>query len=377
MTIHQNPDWISPDLFKYINFMLQSNGYVSSLALNSAMDELFKDDPWWEFEYETVLQTFEQYGLSLPNVHVLGQIQCISAIRNGKSFIDKEWHLFEKACLTLCAIPVLFYEKQNVPIECVYHALTLMKKLGTLDISDEVMHYIGCEALNDELLWHPNAFIDGALTDALARIKEDIGISEAEISEIRTATKARFNDIVNKDLDKIVFDQNSIADMMCARIYRSIVIGKNLAEAEVIALTDFDDIKNGRKSFNKGETAEVAEDLSPAEQPDEDMIFEDVAGEEVATFGDGVKEVMLDKMAELIEVFKEASFKNVPIETGVSVSGGEDDSDGPSNELVSTPQVANMNAEDAHEYVQNRQINDGDSGGSKHEVLDPSIAFEL
>ncbi len=377
MAIYQNPDWISPDLFKYINFMLQGENYVSSLALNSAMDEIFREDPWWEFEYETILQTFEQMGFSLPNVHVLGQIQCIASIRNGKSFIDKEWHIFEKACLTLCAVPVLFYEKQNVPIECVYHALTLMKKLGTLEISDEVMHYIGCEAINDEILWHPNTFIDNALTDALARIKEDIGISENEISDIRSATKTRFNDIVNKDLDKINFDQSNIADMMCARIYRSIVIGKNLAEAEFAAITEFEDIKNGRKSFNKGETAEVPADVIPNDADEDNVVFENTGEVEVDSFDDGVKEVMLSKMAELIDLFKEGSFKNVPIETGVPVSGGEDDSDGPSNELVSTPPMANMNAVDAHEYAKNDQLNNGDSGGSKHEVLDPSIAFEL
>lgn len=377
MAIHQNPDWISPDLFKYINFMLQGENYVSSLALNSAMDDIFRQDPWWEFEYETLLQTFEQLNMALPSVHVLGQIQCIASLRNGKSFIDKEWHIFEKACLTLCAIPVLFYEKQNVPIECVYHAITLMKKLGTLDISEEVMHYIGCEAINDEILWHPNSFIDKALTDSLARIKEDIGISEAEIAEIRTNTKARFEDIVNKDLDKINFDQNSIADMMCARLYRSIVLGKNLAEAEVKSLTEFDDIKTGRKSFDLGETAEVSADMPSNTNDDDNIIFGDTPGVDVDTFDDGVKEVMLSKMAELVDMFKEGSFKNVPIETGVPVSGGEDDSDGPSNDLVSTPPIANMDAVAAQEYAKNTQLNNADSGGSKHEVLDPSIAFEL
>lgn len=375
--------WANQDLFRFISHLLNQPVFVPTLTLAAIMDELFKDESWWEYEYETILQMIESMDLPLPSVHVLGQIQCISALKSGRASIDKEWHLFEKASLSITGVPVLFYDKQNVPIEYIYHALKIMNKIAKVELSDEVVHYIGCETINDDILWHPTQFIDEATVAALDRIKSVIGLNKEEIDEIRATTKSRFNDIVDKDIDKINFDETSTADMMCLRIYRSILVGKELAEVESKALSTFLSIKDGHMTFDGKQLSEKIEYDSPDKtdieyDPEIELITTDDIPE-IQTFEDGVKEALFVKMGELSEVFKQAAFKNVPIETGAPMSGGEDDSDGPSHELFSTPETADDVAESAMLDAMNRNLNKGNtnSGGSKHEVADPSIAFEL
>ena len=140
---------LSQDLRNYINYALTQKIYYPALAISAIMDFIFSSENWWEFEYETILEELERLGLAKPNNNILGEIQCLSAIRGGKSFVDQEWHLFEKTCAALTGIPVLFYEKQNLPIENVVHAMRIMEKLTKVEYSEEVQHYIGCEAIND------------------------------------------------------------------------------------------------------------------------------------------------------------------------------------------------------------------------------------
>ena len=106
-------DLFSNDLISFMKDALSRPLYYPAMALCAIMDTLFGDEKWWEYEYETVLQELSKMNMPRPSIALLGEIQCISALRNGKAMIDKEWHLFEKACASLTGIPVLFYEKQN------------------------------------------------------------------------------------------------------------------------------------------------------------------------------------------------------------------------------------------------------------------------
>ena len=381
MAALNKPDWVSQDMFDYIKSMLSEKIFTPSLALCSAMDLLFKGDDWCEFEYETLLDTFRTAGLPTPTVHVLGQIQCISAIRRGKSFVDKEWNIFEKAAASLTGIPVLFYEKQNLPIEYVYHAMKIINRLGTSEYSEEVWHYIGCEAINDEILWHPIKAIDDAIVAAMARIGKYIGLDPEEVKSVREATEARFKELIEIDVDKINFDKSSIADMMCMNLFRSITIGKALVEIETEAMTKFNGIKDGIMLFNSdGTTTEsiVYED-APAVLDPEVEIYSSDANIDVSDFGDGARELILEKMAELVEVYKFAGLPGVPIETGAPM-GGQNTGDDTWYNLSSTPAKDGLAEEVMAEIINENTENDKDEDdlhNDKHEVLDPSSAFSL
>jgi len=297
-------DHFGKDLVSFMRDALSKPLYYPAMALCAIMDTLFSDEKWWEYEYETVLQELSKMGMPRPSNALLGEIQCISALRNGKALIDKEWHLFEKACAALTGIPVLFYEKQNLPIENVLHAMNLMRKFGPFEMSDEVKHYVGCEAINDELFWHPFEIIDDYLYQALQRLKVPLGFDMAVIDPLRERVSDRFDQYEDMDIDKAVFKEDSEEDQMCLRIFTSLTRGKALLEAENEALNTFNNIKEGVMTYTSHH-AETAAEIPPDEErsydisPDVDIV--DLDSGDVETFEDGVKTAAL----ELAQQFKD------------------------------------------------------------------------
>lgn len=372
---HLKPESMSDNLYNYIKSKLEKEDYIPSLTLNAIMDAVFDgSEKWWEFEYETILQSLSSIGISLRSVHLLGEIQCISAIRGGNSFIDKEWHLLEKAALALTGIPVLFFEKQNIPIEIVYHATKLIRRMGKYEPSEEVKHYIGCEAINDEILWYPIKDIDTEIVSSMGRLKSIIGMSDEDLAKVRDATETKFNSIMEEDLETVEFDNSKVEDVMCASVLKSILIGKNLEEIEHEALSKFTAIKDGVEIYTPDTdkpaipVQENETDITDEFDPEIELVEE--SSEEIVTIGDTIKEAQE-------ALFKEASrLPGVPIDTGVVMSGQEDDSKGPSQQSESTPPLEG----DAEAMIEQAKINatTGDtSESSSHEVVDPSIAFEL
>ena len=297
-------DRFSKDLISFMKDALSKPLYYPAMALCAIMDTLFGDEKWWEYEYETVLQELSKMNMPRPSIALLGEIQCISALRNGKAMIDKEWHLFEKACASLTGIPVLFYEKQNLPIENVLHAMNLMRKFGPFEMSDEVKHYVGCEAINDELFWHPFEIIDDYLYQALQRLKVPLGFDMTVIDPLRDRVSDRFDKYEEMDIDKAVFKEDSVEDQMCLRIFTSLAKGKALLEGENEALNTFNNIKDGVMTYSSHQ-AETAADIPEDEQnsydisPDVDIV--DLDSGDVETFEDGVKVAAL----ELAQQFKD------------------------------------------------------------------------
>lgn len=287
---------VSPELKKYINNALSKPLYHPSMALCACIDAIFTgdedpdNDKWWTFEYETVLQMIDKLGYARPNVNILGQIQCIGAIRNGKHLIDKEWNLFENAVAALTGIPVLFYEKQNLPIENVIHAMRMMPNFGTIEYSDEVKHYIGCEAINDDIFWYPINDIDKYLYESLDRIKDTLGFRIEEIEKMREEVQKKFNSLKKVDIDTIEFKEDSMSDQMCKRIMWSILKYTELQKAENAELNKFCNIREGKLSYSetavqKSEQKDPGEDYSDVEETED--IFLDNTGE-VTRYEDGV-----------------------------------------------------------------------------------------
>lgn len=297
-------DRFSKDLISFMKDALSNPLYYPAMALCAIMDTLFSDEKWWEYEYETVLQELEGMGMPKPSTAILGEIQCISALRNGKALIDKEWHLFEKACASLTGIPVLFYEKQNLPIENVLHAMNLMRKFGPFEMSDEVKHYVGCEAINDEILWHPFEIIDTYLEQALNRLKVPMGYNMKEIEDLRRRVSDKFDQYEDVDIEKAYFREDSMEEQMCLRIFTSLARGRALLEAENEALNTFNNIKDHVMTYTSHKS-ETSADLTDVDQSTaNDLVSMEVIDPDyaaVATFEDGVKMAAL----ELAQQFKD------------------------------------------------------------------------
>lgn len=307
---------VNPELKKYINEALSKPLYHPSMALCACIDAIFTgdDDPdndkWWTFEYETVLEMMDRLGYVRPNVNILGQIQCIGAIRNGKHLIDKEWNLFENAVAALTGIPVLFYEKQNLPIENVIHAMRMMPNFGIIEYSDEVKHYIGCEAINDDIFWYPINDIDKYLYESLDRIKDTLGFRIEEIEKMRSDVQAKFNSLRKENLETIEFKEDNMTDQMCKRIMWSILKYTELQKTENEELNKFCNIRDGKLDFSDINT-QTSEQKDPGEDySDAEDTFMDNTGEvtnyedginpddneevQIIDFNDGVKAASLD-----------------------------------------------------------------------------------
>lgn len=330
-------------LVDYISDILKEPLFYPPMALCAAMDAVFGKDKWWEFEYETILQELKDKGFPTPNNNILGEIQCISAIRRGKSFIDKEWHLFEKAVAAMTGIPVLFYEKQNLPIENVLHAMNVMSKMGVFEPSEEVEHYIGCEAINDEILWYPLEVIDNYLYRSLDRLKVPMGFDMAEMDRIRSEVSDRFDHYENTDIDNTSFKDESVSDQMCLRIFRSLLKGKELLEKENEALNTFNNIKDGVLFYSSKKNSPEISTVVDAVPEEADLLPSvDIVDVEESddVFSDTIKEAMLTMAAEVnafmqdfpvgfspFEAFpavkmaaiKEAGIPGSPIQTGVYI----------------------------------------------------------
>lgn len=395
MEQYGKPAHINDHSFRFILDLLGAETAAPSMSINLAMDTLFKDQKWWEFEYETLLQMFEQFTIPYPNVHILGQIQALSALRNGESLIDKEWHIFEKCVLAITGIPVLFYEKQNVPIEHIAHAISLFKKLGTADFSDEVRHYIGCEAINDDILWHPMKHIDDCISYALNNLGSSLGIPKDEVDVIRKKTESRFQSILNKDLDTISFDDSSIEDMMCLRLYRSLLIGRELYSIEASSMSMLESLLDGRALYNGNMFSEkpsdsVEESSLVMEERDPNEVFEYNIEEltssltpDTVSFEDGVKEATIKALDEIVHVYhkddltiKLSQIEGVPIPTGIPSGGEEDDSTGPSFDLEETAPLEG-NAIEAMQQALDNDVSKVIEPSSRHEIEDNDSIFEL
>jgi len=349
MSISKKPSWVSVDLYKYIKSLLSRDIFAPPLALNAAMDTLFKDEEWWTFEYETILQSFIEWGLPLPSVHILGEIQCISAIRGGKALIDKEWHLFEKAVLSLTGIPVLFFDKQNVPIEYVHHATTIMLNLGNVEFSEEVLHYIGCEALNDEILWYPISSVDIEIVNAMGRIKSAVSADMDELLTLRDEVKAKFKEISDKDLGKIEFKNDSAVDMMCLTIYRSLLTGLDLRKVESEELSKCLSIRDGHSIYSEDGVSEIisVSDIPEVDDPTADVVYPEEV-QEVSSIEDITSEVMSEKVSQVLDYMdKIGALPGVPIETGVHVGGQMQDTPGRLFKQIDSPPTAEASAEES------------------------------
>lgn len=395
-------DRFKKDLISFMKDALVKPLYYPAMALCAIMDTLFDEEKWWEYEYETVLQELSRMGMPRPSDAILGEIQCISALRNGKALIDKEWHLFEKACASLTGIPVLFYEKQNLPIENVLHAMNLMRKFGPFEMSDEVKHYVGCEAINDELFWHPFEIIDDYLYQALQRLKVPLGFNMKEIDGIRERVSERFDQYEDMDIDKASFREDSLEDQMCLRIFTSLSRGKALLEEENEALNTFNNIKEGVMSYTShhAETAVDPSIIDASEydiSPDVDIV--DLDSGDVETFQDGVKVAALElaqqfnditegffadtnpfeafpaiKLASIpspqLFVMKMSGIKGSPIQTGAYIGHlfPEEHTDFDLEET--SPMPSDMPAE---EIMQNYVDSQLDNATSDEDVKDPFI----
>lgn len=398
-------DHFGKDLVSFMKDALSKPVYYPAMALCAIMDTIFGDEKWWEYEYETILQELSNMNMPRPSDALLGEIQCIAALRNGKALIDKEWHLFEKACAALTGIPVLFYEKQNLPIENVLHAMNLMRKFGPFEMSDEVKHYVGCEAINDELFWHPFEIIDNYLYQALHRLKVPLGFDMNEIDPLRERVSDRFDQYEDMDIEKASFKEDSPEDQMCLRIFTSLARGKALLEAENEALNTFNNIKEGVMTYTSHH-AETAVDIPADEEhsydisPDVDIV--DLDSGDVETFEDGVKEAALEiaqQFKDLTEGFfagtdpfnafpaiklagipsqqlvfaKLSGIKGSPIQTGAYIGHIFPEEHTEFDLEETDPLPSDMSAEEVMQTVVDSQLENGNPDGEDEDIKDPFI----
>lgn len=339
----------------FIKKALAADTPVPALTLSNILDYLFEEQNWWEFEPETIRESFSRAGISAARA-VEDQIQAIAALRTGKSFIDKEWHLFEKFVLAFHGIPVYFFERQNIPVEYIIAALASMKFLGPVELSEEVQWYIGSETLNDELLWHPMAHIDRFLKQVLDVSGKTFGFDMDEIAQLRKDTEARFNQLKDQKLDKASFDETSPADMMCARIIRSLAIANALMKREQEFLGLFEKLKSGETTF-EGLSDDVRNSLEPRKEeprPTPEPMDTNVQVEfttvdmipDTTEFDLGIKQAFAKSIEGASYYFRDEAkiasmASGLPIITGANLSGVDaPDKDEPSNHLEKTAPIA-------------------------------------
>jgi len=369
-------DKMPKGLESFIKNMFASRRIIPTLTMAKILDLLFDDQPWHDFEYETIVESLTKAGLVVPSILQMNQLQIISALRHNQSFIDKEWNLFEKAVLAMNGIPVLFFDKQNIPIEYIYHAYTIMRTLGPVELSEEVKHYIGTETLNDELLWHPNEFIDGCVKLTLDTIgKDSLGLDMAEMETLRQNVSKRFNSIKVLPIENIVFDESSAVDVMCSRIIRSLSIGRDLALAEKQHLSNFDSLKTGSAAAEgisddlQAPEATVLEDLTM--DPATELISNASSTEDneelkvaLASLLEGATVYNKDtQVAEAIE--KQASFRkqasaSIPIMTGTPLFGMEDTRQDPDRDLEKSIKIEGTASEIMREVAGKDKVSESE-----------------
>jgi hypothetical protein len=335
-------------LEQFIRGAFSSSVSIPTLTVSNIMDYLFKGQNWWEYAYETLTQMLDEAGL-VPRPGMLDQIQAVSALKNDKSFIDKEWNIFEKAVLAMNGIRVLFFEKQNIPIEYINHGLSNMRLLHKLEISEEVKHYIGCEAINDDILWHPLSFIDECLQFSLNIIGDTIGLVKSERDEIRATVKGRFESLKsnNFDISKVDLDEQSVPDMMCARIIRSLTVGKMLSTREKDFLSAFESLQSGSTTYEglSDDVKSYMETKIESKKEEPEVMDEESEQPSVRTsaiteqFDTLVKEAFVRMVSDAHLYFKDdkliklAGQMGLPIITGANLGGLEDSATDPDRDL--------------------------------------------
>ena len=182
--------------------------------------------------------------------------------------------------------------------------MNLMRKFGPFEMSDEVKHYVGCEAINDEILWHPFEIIDTYLEQALNRLKVPMGYNMKEIEDLRRRVSDKFDQYEDVDIEKAYFREDSMEEQMCLRIFTSLARGRALLEAENEALNTFNNIKDHVMTYTSHKS-ETSADLTDVDQSTaNDLVSMEVIDPDyaaVATFEDGVKMAAL----ELAQQFKD------------------------------------------------------------------------
>lgn len=385
---------LSSDLKKEIKSILSMEIGAPILTLGAIVDLIFENEEWWNYEHETLLSELDRLGYPEPNINILGQIQALSAIRGSKSLIDKEWHLFEKAALAFTGIPVIFYEKQDLPIEVIYHALKNMRKVGTVELSEEVKHYIGCEAISSDILWHPIEEIDGYIKFAISNLGTTLLSNTEEIKSLRRNTEDQFNSWKEMDLETISPDMEDPSHIMCLSIFKSLLLGQEISNMESTALNNFEAIKEGRAVFVEDKVSELpAESVidNSEEDTDVDPFYDpeiELNTDEntlIESFEDGVKQGIEEKAAQL----KEAQIEGVPIPTGVPMGGLEEDDKTELSHQYRGAETAESTADEINrdrlnetlpEQQYNNNIESGDTykpSTEEHEVINSASVFDL
>lgn len=375
-------DGASSPLRSHITKLLKSPIWVPALTLSNVLDFLFHGQSWWEFEPETIEESLLAAGLPKPSNDLLGEIQALASIRYGKSFVDKEWNLFEKCALALTGVPVKFYHKQEVPLENILHALSIMKGIGETELSEEVRHYIGCAAISEEILWHPVAAIDDCIAFSVSVLKDTLGIPKTEVDAIRIATKERFVSIVDKDISKIDFSDTEIEDQMCARILRSLLKGQELSRAETAALATWDAVRSGRPLFEgiaedtQDSRATEDADTYPARDTEVEFTPTEVVPDTIE-FENAVKTAFMKHFEGASYFYKDAHLSGVPVLTGIAMSGQEEEGDGPEKDREKTKPLPGPADSAMLTAVINNQKDKQEEDGKDTTDNDSSSVFNL
>lgn len=341
---------ITQVLYSYIADLMKQS-FIPALTLSNILDKVL-GGKWWEYEYDTIIAELSRAGLPTPDVHLLGEIQALAAVRTDESLVTREWHVFEKTCCALTGIPVLFYDKQNLPIENVHHTCKIINQLGGFKPSDEIVAYIGAEALNDDILWHPIKFIDDALMKTLTASSTKEELEKEGVLQLRASTEARFKELGLKNFSEMEIREDSPEDIMCMAITRSLLNEREMLAAESASLTEFHNVENGTEFPESEKTPGFKMELGQPSDfdsnveimltgdgldgPDAGEIF--MEEDDIASFEDGLRQAFqadLQKLGSLMGMlgeedpvfthsagahvmhFKIGAFPNVPIETGV------------------------------------------------------------
>lgn len=389
-------DKMPKGLESFIKSLFSSGRVIGTLAMTNIMDLLFDGQPWGTFDYETVVESLTKAGLQLPSMIQMNQIQVIAALRNGQSFIDKEWNLFEKAVLAVNGIPVLFFEKQNIPIEYIYHAHGIMMTLFKLELSEEVKHYIGVETLNDEILWHPSPLVDSCVKFSLDTIgKSSLGLDMQEMSSLRDETAKRFGAIKELPIETIKFNETSPSDVMCSRILRSLAVGRDLMQAERHWISHVESLRSG-KPTDEGISEEfkqvVSQTMSSPEKfdPDVELIpagasddYEEsvtVIKEAMAHLVDGAfvynKDAVVNSTIAKQAAVKQSS-ASIPIVTGTPMFGLEDTRQDPDRDLEKSMKIEGTASEIMRESANQAKVSKSEDDDESETAGDGFNIFNM
>ncbi|NDC22529.1 MAG: hypothetical protein EBZ49_00140 [Proteobacteria bacterium] len=147
--------------------VLEKESNVPVLKLFEELNDEFKDG-WWDWEPETLWQTFE--GIR-PSDELKNMIQALQVVVKTNAAFEN-WHVFEKVSHAFNENPVLFSAIQPLELDEIAYTHKILKTIRPKEeYEDEVLGYIASCAKRSGVVYLP----EGVFPKGCQKFLDDLG----------------------------------------------------------------------------------------------------------------------------------------------------------------------------------------------------------